>query len=64
MPDLLTVSEVAERLRISRQAVHKGIQCGRFPAVRVGNLYRINKEWLEEYIKRGGDADGRNENGN
>lgn len=55
MPDLLTVTEVAHRLRVSRQAVHKGIQCGRFPAVRVGNLYRIRKEWLEEYIKRGGD---------
>lgn len=55
MSDFLTVSEVAEKLRISRQAVHKGIRCGRFPAVRVGNLYRISKDWLEEYIKRGGD---------
>lgn len=55
MPELLTVTEVAEKLRISRQAVHKGIQCGRFPAVKVGNLYRISQEWLEDYIKRGGD---------
>lgn len=60
MPDLLTVTEVAHRLRISRQAVHKAIQCGRFPAVRVGNLYRIDREWLDEYIKRGGD-DGQSE---
>lgn len=55
MPELLTVTEVAEKLRISRQAVHKGIQRGRFPAVKVGNLYRISREWLEDYIKRGGD---------
>lgn len=62
MPDLLTVSEVADQLRISRQAVHKGIQCGRFPAVKVGNLYRISREWLEEYIKRGGDTGARDGN--
>ena len=60
MPDFLTVSEVADRLRISRQAVHKGIQCGRFPVVKVGNLYRISREWLDEYIKRGGDIVARN----
>lgn len=55
MPEFLTVTEVSKRLRISRQAVHKGIQCGRFRAVRVGNLYRISSEWLDDYIKRGGD---------
>lgn len=56
MSDLLTVSEVAEALRISRQAVHKKIKSGDFPALRVGHLYRIRREWLDNYIKRGGDG--------
>ena len=64
MPDFLTVSEVADRLRISRQAVHKKIRSGDIPFVRVGKLYRISGTWLDEYIKRGGDASGRAENRN
>ena len=62
MPDLLTVSEVADRLRISRQAVHKKIKSGDIPFVRVGKLYRISGTWLDEYIKRGGDTGARDGN--
>ena len=54
--ELLTVKEVAQILRISRQAVHKKIKKGQLKTIRVGERYRIDKEWLEEYLKRGGDS--------
>lgn len=53
--ELLTISEAAELLKVSRQAVVKAIHEGRIEAARFGKRYRINKQWLEEYIKKGGD---------
>lgn len=61
MPEFMSVSEVANCLNISRQAVHKKIQSGEFPTVKVGRLYRIRKDWFMDYIKRGGDTDGQGE---
>lgn len=55
METFLTVTEVAKRLRISRQAVHKAIKCGRFPYIKVGRLYRISENWFNDYLKNGGD---------
>ena len=55
MGTLLTVSEVAKRLKISRQSVHKAIQSGKFPYIKIGNLYRIDENWLKEYLINGGD---------
>lgn len=55
--ELLTVKEVAQILRISRQAVHKAIKAGRIKAVKVGRLYRINKKWFKNYLESGGDSE-------
>lgn len=54
--ELLTVKEVAQILRISRQAVHKKIKKGQLKTIKIGERYRIDKEWLEEYLKNGGDV--------
>ena len=43
MPELLTVTEVAETLRLSPQTVRALIKRDELPGVRVGNLYRIPK---------------------
>lgn len=37
VPDLLSVSEVADRLGVSRQAVLQRIESGSLPATRIGN---------------------------
>lgn len=59
--ELLTIKEVAEILRISRQAASKAISDGRIKSMKIGGQYRISREWLEQYIKNGGDAFERSE---
>ena len=53
--ELMTVTEVSKVLKVSRQAVCKAISEGRIKALKVGKRYRISKEWLEEYLRNGGD---------
>lgn len=53
--EYMSVKEVCEILGISKQAVHKAIKTGRIKAVKVGRLYRINKEWFKNYLESGGD---------
>lgn len=53
--ELLTASETARMLRVTRQTVARMIADGRITASRVGGQWRISKEWLERYLKEGGD---------
>lgn len=53
--ELLTVKEVSDILKISRQAVHKKIKKGELKTILVGKRYRISKEWFEDYLRNGGD---------
>ena len=57
--ELMTVKEVSKVLKVSRQAVCKAISEGRIKALKVGKRYRISKDWLEEYLKNGGDNNGK-----
>lgn len=41
---LLTVPEVAERLRVHQMTVRRHIRSGKLPAMRVGRRYRIREE--------------------
>lgn len=49
--EVLTVEEVAERLRVSAQTVRKLIEDGELRAFRVKNQWRIRKEDLDRYIE-------------
>lgn len=52
-PDILTVSDVAALLRISRQHVGRIIrgQCGPvLPALRMGRLVRIRRDALDRWL--------------
>lgn len=49
---LLTFNEAREFLRINKGTLHKLIRKGDIPAFRVGNLWRIDKEELMEWLKR------------
>lgn len=53
--ELLTTSETARMLRVTRQTVVRMIADGRITASRVGGQWRISKEWLERYLNEGGD---------
>lgn len=48
----LTVSEVADALRLSKMTVYRLIQAHQIPAVRFGNSYRIPETAAEQYIER------------
>ena len=49
-PDALTVSEVAEILRVSTKTVYKLINEEKIPAVKVGRAKRITKADLLDYL--------------
>lgn len=46
----VTVSEVAEQLRVSNMTVYRLVQSGQLPAVRVGRSYRIRAEDVDRYL--------------
>ncbi|WP_079581561.1 helix-turn-helix domain-containing protein [Paenarthrobacter nicotinovorans] len=48
--DLLTATEVAERLRVSTAFVYREIHAGRLPAVKLGNRYRIREADYQTFI--------------
>ncbi|MHB8781385.1 MAG: helix-turn-helix domain-containing protein [Candidatus Geothermincolia bacterium] len=50
---LLTVSEVADILRVSNMTVYRLIKSGQIPAIRVGKNYRIDETDVNAYLTRG-----------
>jgi excisionase family DNA binding protein len=46
----VTVSEVAEQLRVSNMTVYRLVQSGQLPAVRVGRSYRIRADDVDRYL--------------
>ncbi len=50
---LLTVQEVATRMRVSTMTVYRLIKTGDLPASRVGHSYRLRADEVEAYLRRG-----------
>jgi excisionase family DNA binding protein len=48
--ELLTLQDVAERLKVSRRTVEREIAAGRIRIVRVGRRIRVTTRELEAYI--------------
>jgi excisionase family DNA binding protein len=51
MEKLLTPEEVAEKLSIKFRTVHGWLRTGKLKGVKVGRLWRIREEDLEEFVK-------------
>jgi excisionase family DNA binding protein len=49
--ELLTVGEIAERLRIHSMTIYRWIDDGRLPAIRIGKQYRVRAADLEEMLE-------------
>jgi excisionase family DNA binding protein len=47
---LLTVSEVAQLMRVSNMTVYRLIKAGQLAAIRVGKNYRIRHRDVERYL--------------
>lgn len=50
MDKLMTIKEVAEHLNVTYQAVLKWINEGRLEANKIGRVWRISQEQLDEFI--------------
>ena len=49
--EVMTVSEVAEYLRVNPQTVYRKAKAGELPAVRIGRAIRFRKTELDEWMK-------------
>jgi excisionase family DNA binding protein len=49
-PALMTVSEVAEYLRVTPPTVYRLLRKNKLPGFRIGSDYRINRETLERWL--------------
>ena len=49
--DVMTVTEVAEYLRVNPQTVYRKAKAGELPAVRIGRAIRFRKAELDEWMK-------------
>ena len=49
---VLTIPEVSEYLRVSRQTIYRMLRRGDIPAFRIGGDWRFNIEDLEHWIGR------------
>jgi len=52
----LTVSEVAEVLRISARRAYALIRRGDLPAFKLGRQVRVDRQELEAFVRTGGKA--------
>jgi excisionase family DNA binding protein len=56
-PDLLTLTQVAERLQVSRWTIYQLIWAGELASVHIGRCHRIRNKDVDAYIERlGPDA--------
>lgn len=50
--DIMTITQVAEYLKISEITTYKLVQEGKIPAFKVGRHWRVMKEDLKEFIEK------------
>jgi excisionase family DNA binding protein len=53
MDELLTVAEIAERLKLNQQTIRNWIGAGRLPAVRVGRRVRVRRQDFDALVEHG-----------
>jgi excisionase family DNA binding protein len=50
---MLTVSEVAAALRVSKMTIYRMVRSGQLSSVRVGRSYRVPDQAVRELLARG-----------
>ncbi len=51
-PDILTVTDLTKMLNIGRNKAYKLVGDGTIRSIRIGNIHRIPKQCVIEYIKK------------
>ena len=49
--DVMTVSEVADYLRLNPQTVYRKAKAGELPALRIGRAIRFRRDELEQWLR-------------
>ena len=52
MPELMTVDEVADYLRVTKQTIYRLLWLGRIPASKVGHQWRFRKDSIDEWLRQ------------
>lgn len=52
MKELLTVKEVADLLKTSRQQIRKMIRNSVLPAIRIGREWRVDPHYLSDFLEQ------------
>ena len=50
MTELMTVEEVASYLRLTKRTIYRMLKRGKFPAIKVGNRWRFERNSIEEWL--------------
>lgn len=50
-PDVMTLNEVADCLRIPRSTVYKLVREGRIPGQKVGRQWRFHRQVVDEWLR-------------
>ena len=50
MDELFTPEEIADRLKVSKQAVYKWLTKGQLKGFRAGKMWRVTRENLEAFL--------------
>ena len=55
-PDVMTLNEVADYLRIPRSTVYKLVREGRIPGQKVGRQWRFRRAIVEQWLGEGSEG--------
>lgn len=55
-PELLTLSQVADRMQVSRWTVYQLIWSGELPSVHLGRCHRVRMKDFDDFIDRLGEG--------
>ena len=50
LPEIMTIDEVADYLRVPVSSLYKLAQQGKIPASKVGRHWRFRREFIDQYI--------------
>jgi excisionase family DNA binding protein len=56
MADLLTTSQVQDKLRVDRTTIYRMVEDGRLPAIRVGKQWRFQEDEIERWLQARGSS--------
>ena len=49
MPNFYTPEEIAKELKVSKKAIYYWLNNGKLKGIKVGNLWRVTREAIEEF---------------